>query len=371
MLSKEENSRYQRQIILPEIGQQGQEKLKAARVLVIGAGGLGCPVLQYLAAAGVGHIGIADGDVVELTNLQRQVLFTPGDIDQPKALVAAAKIRAINSDIGVIVHTTFITNDNALEILAEYDVIIDGSDNFPTRYLVNDACVMLGKPLVFGAIYKYEGQVSVFNYLDGPTYRCIFPEAPGEGESPSCADIGVIATLPGIIGCIQANEAIKIITGIGTPLSGKLLVMDTLTMETMQYSFKVIPANKHINTLQHTQLACSVDIINVNFSTLETILTSHHNLQIIDVRDPWEHEEQLNNGMNIQSFQENGINILHSLFNGINIPTYELPMRYQSLSTTDPVLVFCANGVRSHTAAKLLAQYGFKQIYNLKNGING
>ena len=201
--------------MLPEIGIEGQEKLKAAQVLVVGVGGLGCPVLQYMAAAGVGTIGIADGDTIEAGNLQRQVLYTEQEIGQGKAETAIGKLKLLNQHVHFQLHKIFIDAGNVLEILKEYDVIVDGSDNFATRYLVNDACIMLNKPMVFGAIYKFEGHVSVFNYNSGPTYRCIFPEQPGADESPNCADIGVIATLPGIIGTIQANEVIKIITGLG------------------------------------------------------------------------------------------------------------------------------------------------------------
>ena len=231
MLSKKEIKRYNRHIIMPEIGSEGQEKLKAAKVLVVGAGGLGCPVLQYLTAAGVGTLGICDFDFVDESNLQRQILFATTDIGKPKAKVAAEKLAAQNPFVRFNIHNTMLTKDNALELFSKYDIIVDGSDNFPTRFMVNDACVISGKPLVFGAIYKFEGQVAVFNYQNGPTYRCLVPEQPDSSEMLSCSQIGVIGVLPGIIGSYQANEVIKIITGAGEVLSGKLLIIDTLKME--------------------------------------------------------------------------------------------------------------------------------------------
>ncbi len=235
MLSKEEISRYNRHLILPGFGVQSQEKLKQSKVLVIGAGGLGCPVLLYLTAAGVGEIGIVDFDTVEESNLQRQVLFTVNDIGKPKAEVAAAKLSLQNQFIKFNTYSLRLENKSALAIFPEYDIIIDGTDNFATRYLVNDACVLLGKPLVHGAIYKFEGQVSVFNYTDrsgktGPSYRCLFPVPPAAGSVANCSEIGVLGVLPGIIGTLQATEAIKLITGIGEPLSGKLMLFDALTM---------------------------------------------------------------------------------------------------------------------------------------------
>jgi len=214
MLSKEEHSRYNRHIILPEVGLEGQEKLKLSKVLVVGAGGLGCPVLIYLAAAGVGTIGIVDFDSVDESNLHRQILFGTGDIGKPKAEAAKIKLQEQNPHVEVEVHNTRLTSKNAIEIIDKYDIIVDGSDNFPTRYLVNDACVILKKPFVFGSIFKFEAQISTFNYEGGPTYRCLYPDPPGAGEVPNCAEIGVIGVLPGIVGSIQANEAIKMIIGI-------------------------------------------------------------------------------------------------------------------------------------------------------------
>lgn len=351
MLSVAEKNRYGKQIILPEIGIDGQTKLAAAKALVIGAGGLGCPVLQYLGAAGVGTLGIIDGDNVELSNLQRQVLYNNADIGKSKAHTAAQKIAALNPNVKLFPIKTFINHTNALELIKEYDIIIDGSDNFPTRYLVNDACVMLNKPMVSGAIYKFEGQVSVFNYKGGPTYRCIFPDPPGEGESPNCADIGVIATLPGIIGSIQANEVIKIITGIGEPLSGKLLVMDTLTMATNTFQFKLNPDNLKITALPETKDYCKVEAItSIEYSDLKSTLSVDKDAQLVDVREIEEH--QLGN------------------IGGINLPLSRLSQLLHKLNKDNAVVVYCASGIRSMHAARLLQGNGFTKIINLNNGVS-
>ncbi len=350
MLSAQENARYSKQIILPEIGLSGQEKLKAAKVLVVGAGGLGCPILQYLAAAGVGTIGVADGDTIQMSNLQRQVLYTQDEIGQSKALTAINKLKALNPNVNFLLHQTFINTDNALSILKDYDLIVDGSDNFATRYLVNDACVILNKPLVFGAIYKFEGQVSVFNYNNGPTYRCIFPEQPGADESPNCADIGVIATLPGIIGSTQASEAIKIITGIGEVLSGKLLVIDTLTMHTHIFNFKLNEANKNITHLKPAEDTCETAPININFNQLKEMQQSG-GIQLIDVREIEEHAIE---------------NI-----GGINIPLSVLSASTHLLDPTVRIVLYCSSGTRSSHATKQLIQKGFTRVFNLEGGMNG
>jgi molybdopterin/thiamine biosynthesis adenylyltransferase len=228
MLNQEENKRYNRHVILDQVGLEGQLKLKAAKVLVIGAGGLGCPVLQYLTAAGVGTIGIIDFDTIDLSNLQRQILFTKNDLGKNKAEVAAQRLKQLNDQVKFKAYPERLTTKNALELFSAYDLIIDGTDNFSTRYLVNDAAVLTNKPLVYGSIYKFEGQVAVFNYENGATYRCLFPVPPKAGTVKNCSEIGVIGVLPGIIGTQQANEAIKIIVGIGKPLSGQLLIYDAL-----------------------------------------------------------------------------------------------------------------------------------------------
>lgn len=352
MLSKQELSRYSKQIILPEITTEGQEKLCAAKVLVIGAGGLGCPVLQYLTAAGVGTIGIADGDTVDISNLQRQVLYTEQEIGQSKTLLAAKKMQALNPNTTIHTYPANIDSSNALGIMDNYDIIVDASDNFPTRYLINDACVMLGKPMVSGAIYKFEGQVSVFNYHhNGPTYRCLFPEPPSDDESPNCADIGVIASLPGIIGSIQANEVIKIITGIGDVLSGRLLVMDTLSMNTHFFHFKLVASNKDIRQLPDSVQNCEVTVNTITYEELERKMKQEKDFQLVDVREKEEHEI--------------------SNIGGINIPLSLLSHSYHLLNPTLPVITYCSSGTRSNRAAKMLLQQGFTNVLNLKGGING
>jgi sulfur-carrier protein adenylyltransferase/sulfurtransferase len=350
MLSPQEQARYNKQIILPEIGLDGQEKLRAAKALVIGAGGLGCPVLQYLAAAGVGNIGIVDGDNVDISNLQRQVLYTADDIGHSKALVAERKLKALNPHIAIKTYPVFIDSKNALELIRDYDIIVDGSDNFAARYLVNDACIILNKPMVSGAIYKFEGQVSVYNYKGGPTYRCIFPEPPGADESPNCADIGVIAALPGIIGTIQANEAIKIITGIGEVLSGKLLVIDTLTMNSHIFHFRLNEANRNITQLRDATQHCELPVASISYEELQQLMKEEPNLQLIDVREREEHE---------------AANI-----GGINIPLSILASSYHLIDPNVTTVLYCASGTRSNQSAKLLLQNGFTKAMHLKNGIN-
>ncbi len=349
MLSPEENKRYSRQMLLPEIGMDGQQKLKAAKVLVIGAGGLGCPVLQYLAAAGVGCIGIADGDTVEETNLQRQVLYALADVGKPKALVAAEKIALINSFITINVHNHFVTAGNALQLIEPYNIVVDGTDNFAARYLINDACVMLGKPLVFASLFKFEGQVSVFNYKDGPTYHCLFPVAPQADEAPNCAAIGVIATLPGIIGTIQANEVLKIILDAGNVLSGRLLVFDVLTMQTSFFSFKAVVANKQIKQLpEENDNACAA-AVTITYSQLQQLLLQQK-VQLIDVREPAEHAA--------------------GNIGGINIPMVALQNALQQLSKQNTLVLYCASGMRSAKAAELLLSDGFTNVYSLYKGLN-
>jgi len=245
-LTPEEKYRYSRHLLLEEVGLEGQEKLKEAKVLVIGAGGLGCPVLLYLAAAGVGTIGVIDFDTIDASNLQRQTLFSTDDVGRSKAEVAKEKLNANNPFINVIAYNEELTNKNSLEIFSAFDIIVDGTDNFHTRYMVNDACLIANKPFVYGAIHKFEGQVSVFNYQEGPTYRCLFPNPPEAGSIPSCSEVGVVGILPGIIGTQQANQVIKIILQIGQVLSGRLMIYNAL-----QSSFMEIEINKIINFYLH------------------------------------------------------------------------------------------------------------------------
>jgi adenylyltransferase/sulfurtransferase len=349
MLSEQEQTRYSKQIIMPEVGPEGQQRLRAAKVLVIGAGGLGCPVLQYLTAAGVGEIGIADGDVIDISNLQRQVLYTEGEIGQGKAATAQKKLELLNPNVRINVHPFFIDSSNALDLIGGYDIIVDGSDNFATRYLVNDASVLLDKPMVSGAIYKFEGQVSVFNYKGGPTYRCIFPEPPGADESPNCAEIGVIAALPGIIGSIQANEVIKMIIGIGDVLSGRLLVIDTLTMHMHTFQFDLINANKQITQLPALSLNCEVTVRQIDYEQLQEMLVDTSGIQLVDVREPGEHEA--------------------GNIGGANIPLSTINSSYHLLDPQNTIVLYCASGTRSARFGKLLLDHGFKKVVSLKNGI--
>lgn len=348
MLTQPEKQRYSRQTMLPEIGMEGQLKLKAAKVLIIGAGGLGCPVLQYLAAAGVGTIGVADFDKVEESNLQRQILYTTHDIGKYKAAVAKEKIEVLNPFIAIDAHIANVTKENVIQLLEPYDVIVDGSDNFATRYLVNDACVILNKPLVFGSIFKFEGQVSVFNYQDGPTYRCVFPELPQPDEMPNCAAIGVVATLPGIVGTLQANETIKIITGIGETLSGRLLIIDALGMRTQCFSFNSVEKNKTITHLSDYVYDCKPDDSSITLETLAQMQQSEK-VQLIDVREPEE----------------------HAMFNigGVNMPLAQLVSEDCSFDTNHAIVFYCASGMRSKVAVKILTGRGLKNILSLRDGV--
>ncbi|MFS4482508.1 molybdopterin-synthase adenylyltransferase MoeB [Hyunsoonleella sp. 2307UL5-6] len=341
MLSKDEKKQYNRHLILDAIGIEGQEKLKAAKVLVIGAGGLGCPILQYLAAAGVGTIGIIDNDTVDQSNLQRQILYTHDDIGKPKAQVAATKLARLNPFVQFNTYIEMLTKSNALDLFKAYDIIVDGSDNFPTRYLVNDAAVLTGKPLVFGAIFKFEGQVSVFNYKNGPTYRCLYPTAPQPGAVPNCSDIGVLGVLPGIIGSLQANEAIKIICEIGIPLSGKLLTYDTLTHRQFLLDFeKTDEAN--ITTLEtNYDSFCGIKINEtIEDIALDTIKEHPDYYNLLDVREDNERE------------------IFH--IGGQHIPLGELQNRYTEVNSAKPLVVYCKSGMRSAKAIEILSDFGFK-----------
>lgn len=332
MFTPEEKKQYNRHLILDEIGTDGQEKLKASKVLVIGAGGLGCPILQYLSAAGVGTIGVIDDDTVDQSNLQRQILYTHNDIGKPKASVAAIKLSKLNPYIHFDVYVEKLSRKCAIDIFKKYDIIIDGSDNFPTRYLANDAAILTNKPLVFGAIFKFEGQVSVFNYQDGPTYRCLYPTPPTPGEVPNCSDIGVLGVLPGIIGSLQANEVIKMICGIGDVLSGKLLTYDTLSHRQLILKFDKTE-NATITKLEDSYKDfCG--ITSVTDISLEHIKKQPESYQLLDVREGWEREE------------------FH--VGGQHIPLVELPYRYREINTSKEIVVYCKTGERSKTAIALL-----------------
>jgi len=347
-LSASEIALYQRHLILPGFGLDAQEKLKSYSVLVIGAGGLGCPVLLYLTAAGIGKIGIIDNDVVSESNLHRQVLYTQADIGKLKCEVAATRMQEMNPYISVVAIPSLFSKENALDILRDYDLVVDGCDNFSTRYLSNDACVILGKPLVSGSIFKYEGQVSVFNYRNGSTYRCLFPEAPSASEMPNCAEIGVLGVLPGVVGSIMATEAIKIAAEIGEPLSGKLLVYDALQMSFNTLSFSANPENQKISSLEEYDFEC--DFRAVKEITADEVKNRLGELILIDVREAHE----------------------YAAFNigGLNIPLSELTKHHRSIPKDKTVVVHCQVGVRSRTAIEILqTQYGFTNLLNLKNGL--
>jgi len=334
MLSKEEIERYSRHLILEGFGEEAQLKLKNAKVLVIGAGGLGCPALLYLTAAGVGSIGIIDDDIVSESNLQRQVLYSTEDIGEAKVLVAEKKLSAQNPLISIEPYLGRLTKEGALTIIEGYDLVIDGSDNFATRYLVNDACVIFKKPFVYGAIHKFEGQVSVFNYKNGPTYRCLFPEQPDAGEAPACGEVGVLGVLPGIIGIWQATEAIKIITGIGEPLSGKLLTLNLLSNSISTFEFEGEEKNKSIKELGEYYFGCATDFLTFeNFRQLE----KEEDVQLIDVRE--KNEFEVKN------------------LNGINIPLSEIENRIAELNPDLITVVHCKSGVRSKKAIEIIKEY--------------
>lgn len=367
--SNKELERYSRHLIIPEFNIEGQKKLKAAKVLIVGTGGLGAPLIQYLAAAGVGTIGIVDFDVVDESNLQRQVLFTMEDIGRPKVEVARERVIAQNPHIQVIAINKQLTSENALEIIKDYDLVADGTDNFPTRYLVNDACVLLGKPNVYASIFRFEGQVSVFNYADksgvlGPNYRDLFPNPPPPGLVPSCAEGGVIGVLPGIIGSLQANEVIKVITGIGDSLSGRLFLFDALTFETRTlkvYRDDNNPLNGKNPTLfeliDYDQF-CGLRSVESNTDKVKEITAQElHELiekdsdfQLIDVREKFEYEV---------------VNL-----NGELMPLRSLVENAEKISHNKKVVLHCRSGQRSAEAIVLLEEkYGFKNLYNLKGGI--
>lgn len=366
-LSKEELVRYNRHLILTGFGPASQLKLKSARVLVIGAGGLGAPVLLYLSAAGVGEIGIVDGDVVEETNLQRQVIFDESDKGKNKAEAAAARLSLKNRFCNFIPYPLRITSANALNIIASYDVVVDGTDNFPTRYLLNDACVLLGKPLVYGSILTYEGQVSVFNlFYNGKhsaNYRDLFPVPPDPGSVPNCEQAGVLGVLPGLIGCMQANEVIKIITGIGEPLINKLLIFDSMTMEQNLFTFPDRHARESISGLVDYEDFCGItqhkdksletkeqNMKEVTVQELKEMMDSGATFQLIDVREP--HEFDICN------------------LGGELIPQGEIPGNVDKVSKDKKVVVHCRSGARSGNIVQWLEKnHGYTNLYNLKGGI--
>ena len=361
--SKEELERYSRHLIIPEFNIEGQRRLKNAKVLIVGSGGLGSPLLLYLTAAGVGTIGIVDFDVVDETNLQRQVLFTVDDVGKTKSGSAIKRLRGLNPNVKFIEHNTRLTSDNALDIIAGYDVVADGTDNFPTRYLVNDACVILQKTNVYASIFRFEGQVSVFNYTDkagnsGPNYRDLFPSPPPPGLVPSCAEGGVIGVLPGIVGSLQANEVIKVITGIGDTLSGRLFLFDALTFETRTLKVHKDPTQQAIVKLIDYEMFCGIgqaeddkpNVKEITVQELEQLKDKGEAYQLIDVREPYEFEI--------------------SNLKGQLIPLGQIEEHVDQINSNIKVVVHCRSGVRSAQAIESLEKrFGFKNLYNLKGGI--
>ncbi len=354
MLSNSELKRYNRHIILTEIGLEGQQKIIDAKVLVVGAGGLGCPVLQYLTAAGVGTLGICDFDYVDESNLQRQILFGTHDIGKSKAKTAATKLTSLNPAINFNIHNHKLDRTNALEIFKQYDIIVDGSDNFPTRFLVNDACVITGKPLVFGAVFKFEGQVSVFNYHGGPTYRCLIPEQPHSSEILSCSQIGVIGVLPGIIGTYQASEVIKMITGVGDVLRGKILLIDTLGV-----SHNIIELKRNKEAANITHLAdygdfCTdefPEIKNITKAELKEKVKNSIDIILIDIRE----KDSFNN---------------YHISGSINCQIKEILDNPKLVPKESEVVLICENGNNSLSVIGFLeGSYDYKKVYNLKGGI--
>jgi sulfur-carrier protein adenylyltransferase/sulfurtransferase len=366
-LSKEEILRYSRHLIMPEVGMEGQLKLKKASVLMVGTGGLGAPLGMYLAAAGVGKIGLVDFDVVDFTNLQRQIIHGTKDVGKPKIQSAVETMSDINPYVELVKHEVALSSDNAMEIFKDYDIIVDGTDNFPTRYLVNDACVLMNKPNVYGSIFRFEGQATVFAYEGGPCYRCLYPEPPPPGLVPSCAEGGVLGILPGIIGLIQATETVKLILGIGSPLVGRLLLYDALNMKFRELKLRKNPecpvcgehrtVTKLIDYVQfcgvpHQEgpvepVAATGDIEPVE---VKAKLDRGDKFTLIDVREP--HEFQI-------------CRIPGSTL----IPLGELPKRAGELDKDAEIVAHCKSGARSAKAVDFLKQAGFKNARNMKGGI--
>jgi adenylyltransferase/sulfurtransferase len=364
-LTNEEILRYSRHLIMPEVGMEGQLKLKGARVLLIGTGGLGAPLGLYLTAAGVGHIGLVDFDVVDFTNLQRQVTFGTSDVGKPKTEAARARLANLNPDVQITTYETKLTSANALELFKDYDVVVDGTDNFPTRYLVNDACILLGKPNVYGSIFRFEGQVTVFGMPDGPCYRCLYPEPPPPGLVPSCAEGGVLGVLPGIVGSLQALEAIKLIINKGESLEGRLVLFDALAMKFRELKLRKNPhcpmcgSDRKIHELIDYNEFCGIrgeeepdsdlHVPEITPRELKVKLDRGEHVFILDVREP--HEYQICN------------------LSGHLIPLGELPRRVHELDSAHEIVAHCKSGKRSAQAVDFLRRAGFRKIYNLRGGI--
>lgn len=367
-LSHEEIHRYSRHLLIPDVGLEGQRALKAASVLVVGTGGLGSPVALYLAAAGIGRIGLVDHDVVDSSNLQRQIIHGESRLGDLKVESARDRLHDLNSEIQVDIYNEFLTSDNAFEISEPYDIIVDGTDNFPTRYLVNDLCVLTGKPNVYGSIYRFDGQASVFNAEGGPCYRCLFPEPPPPGLVPSCAEGGVLGVLPGTIGSIQATETLKLILGIGEPLIGRLLLYDALDLSFQTVKLqknpdcKICGKNPQVTELIDYEEFCGIpahdheegsagEEWDITASELSARLKAGTPVRLIDVREPHEQEISRLEGAEL-------------------IPLGQFASRISELDSAEEIILFCKVGTRSTRALEILVSAGFKKVKNLKGGIN-
>jgi molybdopterin/thiamine biosynthesis adenylyltransferase/rhodanese-related sulfurtransferase len=345
--------RYARQITLPEIGTAGQEKLRRASVLIVGAGGLGSPAALYLAAAGVGTLGLVDFDRVDVTNLHRQILYGTSSIGRPKLEAARERLEDLNPDVRIVTHDARLTSENALDIIRDYDLVLDGTDNFATRYLVNDACVLLGKPNVYGSIFRFDGQVSVFSTSDGPCYRCLYPEPPPPGTVPSCAEGGVLGVLPGIVGSLQANEAMKLITGAGEPLVGRLLLFDALraTFRVMRVPRRCEEHAKITRLIDYEEFCNPVQTTDISPTELAAKLSDGADLVLIDVREPYEW------------------NAGH-LDAATHIPLAQVPQRLAEIPKDRDVVMICRSGARSaHAQDHLIRQHGYTRVKNLVGGM--
>ncbi len=367
-LSHKEIHRYSRHLLIPDVGLDGQRKLKAASVLVVGTGGLGSPVALYLAAAGIGRIGLVDYDVVDYSNLQRQIIHGEGRLGDLKVESARDRLLDLNPEIQVDIYNEFLNSDNAFQIAEPYDIIVDGTDNFPTRYLVNDLCVLTGKPNVYGSIYRFDGQASIFNAESGPCYRCLFPEPPPPGLVPSCAEGGVLGVLPGTIGSIQATETLKLILGIGEPLIGRLLIYDALDLTFLTVKLhknpdcKVCGEHPEVTELIDYEEFCGYPALDheggsagedwdITAQELSDKLASGATMRLIDVREP--HEQEISN-----------------LEGSESIPLGQFASRLSELDSAEDIVLFCKAGTRSTRALEILASAGFKKVKNLKGGIN-
>ena len=362
-LSKDEILRYSRHLIIPEVGLEGQQKLKAAKVLLVGAGGLGAPLGLYLAAAGVGKIGLVDFDVVDFTNLQRQVIHSTADVGRKKLDSAAEKMQGINPHLKLVKHEVALSSENALDILKDYDLVVDGTDNFPTRYLVNDACVLLGKPNVYGSIFRFEGQATVFAYQGGPCYRCLYPEPPPPGLVPSCAEGGVLGILPGTIGLIQATETVKLILGIGEPLVGRLLLYDALAMRFRELKLRKNPecpaCGEHptITKLIDYQQFCGIPAQEpkvtedeIDVKEVKDKLDRGDQFVLIDVREPHEYQIAKIAGARL-------------------VPLGQVPQHLNEFDKNADIVIHCKSGMRSAKACGIFRQAGFEHVRNMKGGI--